>query len=107
MTSKELRHKLTQGQGKEIGGALQGCHQAGVWWVVRTGVQAVHGGAECQQSLQKLLRALQPHHTQASEQLGRTYTAHCNTLFIEIAKTDKCSGTVILFAHRVFILYIF
>ena len=71
MTSKELRHKLTQGQGKEIGGALQ------------------------------------PHHTQASEQLGRTYTAHCNTLFIEIAKTDKCSGTVILFAHRVFILYIF
>ena len=56
---------------------------------------------------QRCVRALQPHHTQASEQLGRTYTAHCNTLFIEIAKTDKCSGTVILFAHRVFILYIF
>ena len=71
VTSKELRHKLTQGQGKEIGGALQ------------------------------------PHHTQASEQLGRTYTAHCNTLFIEIAKTDQCSTTVILFAHRVCILYIF
>jgi len=38
MTSKELRHKLTQWQSKEIGGAIQGCPQAGVWWVVRTGV---------------------------------------------------------------------
>ena len=32
---------------------------------------------------------------------------HCNTLFIEIAKTDKCNGTIILFAHRVSILYMF
>ena len=55
VTSKELRHKLTHGQGKEIR-ALQGCHQAGMWWVVGTSVQTVHGGAECQQSLQKLLQ---------------------------------------------------
>ena len=43
-----------QGEEQEMGGEAQGCHQAGVWWVVRAGVQAVQLCAERQHPLKKL-----------------------------------------------------